>query len=84
MADMTAGDVMMAAPRMDVLNIDDPCHACWSRSSTPHSRFPVYQGERDNIIGTLMAKDLLSCNARRKISVRALCAQPCSCPKAKA
>jgi magnesium and cobalt transporter len=56
MADMTAGDVMMAAPRMDVLNIDDPVPQLLDQViNTAHSRFPVYQGERDNIIGTLMA-----------------------------
>ncbi|MGL4808335.1 MAG: CBS domain-containing protein, partial [Giesbergeria sp.] len=60
MADMTAGDVMVAAPRMDVINIDAPYDEMLHLIiSTAHSRFPVYQGERENIIGILMAKDLL-------------------------
>ena len=29
MADMTAGDVMVAAPRMDLLDIDVPTTTCW-------------------------------------------------------
>ena len=73
LADMTAGDVMMAAPRMDVLNIDDPVPRLLEQViNTAHSRFPVYQGERDNIIGTLMAKDLLKLQRSPQISVRAL------------
>ncbi|MFZ5485866.1 MAG: HlyC/CorC family transporter [Pseudomonadota bacterium] len=60
LADMTAGDAMVAAPRMDVIDIDMPYDALLDFViQTGHSRFPVYQGERENIIGTLMAKDLL-------------------------
>lgn len=57
-ADMTAGQVMVAAPRMDLIDIDaaleDIMHLV---ISTAHSRFPVFEGSRENIIGTLMAKD---------------------------
>ena len=60
MADMTAGDVMVASPRMDMIDIDDTPHALMrSVIDDGHSRFPVFQGERENIIGILMAKDLL-------------------------
>ena len=73
MADMTAGDVMVAAPRMDIVNIDAPLEEILHLAiSTAHSRFPVYQGERENIIGTLMAKDLLKLQRSPQISVRAL------------
>ena len=52
LADMTAGDVMMAAPRMDVLNIDDPVPRLLEQViNTAHSRFPVYQGERGHPVG---------------------------------
>ncbi|MCB1989504.1 MAG: magnesium/cobalt efflux protein, partial [Burkholderiaceae bacterium] len=52
MADRTAGDVMVAAPRMDVVNIDAPYDDLLRTIiTTAHSRFPVYQGERENIIG---------------------------------
>ena len=57
---MTAGDVMVAAPRMELLDIDAPfddlLHVV---IDTAHSRFPVFEGARDNIIGILLAKDLL-------------------------
>ena len=60
MADMTAGDVMVPATRMDLLAIDaDYDELLGSVIDTAHSRFPVYDGQRDNIIGILMAKDLL-------------------------
>jgi magnesium and cobalt transporter len=74
MADMTAGDVMVAAPRMDLMNIDAPYDetAAAHVINTAHSRFPVYQGERENIIGILMAKDLLKLQRSPELSIRAL------------
>src|SRR6187402_2230005 len=56
MADMTAGDVMVAAPRMDQLDIDaDYESLLHSVISGGHSRFPVFEGRRENVIGILMA-----------------------------
>ena len=73
MADMSAGDVMVAAPRMDVIDIDAPYEAMLNLIiNTAHSRFPVYQGERENIIGILMAKDLLKLQRSPQLNVRAL------------
>ena len=74
MADMSAGDVMVAAPRMDLLDIDAPTTTnCWISSSAPaHSRFPVYEGQRDNIIGILMAKDLLKLQRAPELNLRTL------------
>lgn len=37
---------------------------------TAHSRFPVYEGERDNIIGLLLAKDLLVKIIQPEVDVR--------------
>jgi len=73
MADMTAGDVMVAAPRMDLLHIDAPFDELLRVViSTAHSRFPVYQDERENIIGILMAKDLLKLQRSPELNIRAL------------
>ena len=73
MADMTAGDVMVAAPRMDMLDIDAPFDALLHQViETAHSRFPVYEGERENVIGTLMAKDLLKLQRAPELNLRAL------------
>jgi len=73
MADMTAGDVMVAAPRMDLIHIDAPFDELLHVViNTAHSRFPVYQGERENIIGILMAKDLLKLQRAPELNIRAL------------
>ncbi|WP_028601626.1 HlyC/CorC family transporter [Ottowia thiooxydans] len=73
MADMTAGDAMVAAPRMDLLNIDAPYEELLREViSTAHSRFPVYQDERENIIGILMAKDLLKLQRAPELNIRTL------------
>src|SRR2546421_2154721 len=51
MADMIAGDVMVAAPRMDMLDIDAPYEDILHVViDTGHSRFPVHEHERENII----------------------------------
>ncbi|WP_334154042.1 HlyC/CorC family transporter [Tepidimonas sp.] len=72
-ADMTAGDVMVAAPRMDVLDIHAPYGELLNTViDTGHSRFPVYEGERENIIGILLAKDLLKLQRAPELNLRAL------------
>ena len=73
MADMTAGDVMVAAPRMDLLSIDDPYDEVLALIiDTGHSRFPVYEGDRENVIGILMAKDLLKLQRAPELNLRTL------------
>ena len=83
-ADMTAGDAMVAAPRMDVLDIqapfDDLLHTV---IQTAHSRFPVYEGERENIIGILLAKDLLKLQRAPELNIRALLRPPLFVPESK-
>ena len=73
MAEMSAGDVMVAAPRMDRLNIDSPFDELLRQViDTAHSRFPVFEGDAENIIGILMAKDLLTLQRAPTHSIRAL------------
>jgi magnesium and cobalt transporter len=73
MADLTAGDVMVAAARMDLLDIGaDYDDLLASVISTGHSRFPVYEDGRDNIIGILLAKDLLKLQRAPDLSLRTL------------
>jgi magnesium and cobalt transporter len=45
---------------------------CTSVIGTAHSRFPVYQGERENIIGILLAKDLLKLQRAPELNLRTL------------
>ncbi len=77
MADRTAGDVMVAAPRMDLINIHAPFDELLHLViDTAHSRFPVYEptedGGRENIIGILLAKDLLKLQRAPELNLRAL------------
>ncbi|HYF43550.1 MAG TPA: transporter associated domain-containing protein [Ramlibacter sp.] len=73
LADLTAGDVMVAAPRMDLVNIDSPYDDILHLViDTAHSRFPVYEGDRENIIGILLAKDLLKLQRAPELNIRAL------------
>jgi magnesium and cobalt transporter len=72
-ADLTAGDVMIAAPRMDLVQVDAPADDLLHQViDIAHSRFPVYEGDRENIIGILLAKDLLKLQRAPELSIRAL------------
>jgi magnesium and cobalt transporter len=73
MADMSAGDVMVAAPRMDLLDIDAAYDDLLAVViDTGHSRFPVYEGKRENVIGILLAKDLLKLQRAPELNLRTL------------
>ena len=73
MAEMTAGDVMVPTPRMELVNIEDPYDVMMHGViDTAHSRFPVFEAERENIIGILMAKDLLKLQRAPELNIRAL------------
>jgi len=68
-----AGDIMVAAPAMDVINIDDPMENILSHViEIAHSRFPVYEGEKENIIGILHTKDLIKLQKAPELNVRTL------------
>ncbi len=73
MAELSAGDVMVASPRMDLLDIDAPYEELLAAViDTGHSRFPVYEGNRDNILGILLAKDLLKLQRAPELNLRTL------------
>jgi len=84
MADLTAGDVMVAAPRMDLIDIEasleDTLHQV---IDTGHSRFPVFESERDNMVGILLAKDLLKLQRSPSLNVRTLLRPPVFVPESK-
>jgi len=69
--DLQVRDVMIPRSQMDVINVDDaPEEFIPFVMDTAHSRFPVYDGSKDNIIGILLAKDLLRYYAGREFDVR--------------
>jgi magnesium and cobalt transporter len=84
LSDQSAGDAMVAAPRMDLLDIDAPYETLLGQViTTAHSRFPVFQGERENIIGILLAKDLLKLQRSPTLNVRTLLRSPVFIPESK-
>jgi magnesium and cobalt transporter len=84
MAELSAGDVMVAAPRMDLIDIDAPYEEILHLViDTAHSRFPVYEGERENIIGILLAKDLLKLQRAPDLNLRALLRPAAMVPETK-
>lgn len=84
MSDLTAGHVMVAAPRMDMVNIEAPLEETFHQViDSGHSRFPVYEGDRDNLIGILHAKDLLKLQRSPTLNVRTLLRAPVFTPESK-
>jgi CBS domain-containing protein len=70
-SDLSARDIMVPRSQMDVIDISKPIEE-WLPSvlSTAHSRFPAVEGERDKVIGILLAKDLLRYYAEESFDVR--------------
>ena len=60
-------EIMIPRPHMIVLDISDNVDAVIKKViSSGHSRFPVIDGNRDEIIGVLLAKDLLKISTNEK------------------
>ena len=59
-SEMQARDIMIPRSQMDVIDISEsPDQFIPSVIQTAHSRFPVIGEDKDNVIGILLAKDLL-------------------------
>jgi len=72
-SEQTAADIMVPRARIDMLDLDKPLAELLPIIiETGHSRFPVFEDERDNITGILMAKDLLLSIANPAIDLRPL------------
>ena len=83
-ADKTVADIMVSRARMDLLDISRPLPELMPTiTDTGHSRFPVYEGDRDNIVGVLLAKDLLLALADHALDIRALVRPPVFIPETK-
>lgn len=64
-------DIMIPRAQMDVIDISQPLEQFVPFViETAHSRFPVTDGDKDNIIGILLAKDLLRHYAGNEFDVR--------------
>lgn len=59
-SEMKASDIMVPRSQMDVIDISEtPDKFVPLMIETAHSRFPVTESSKDNVIGILLAKDLL-------------------------
>ncbi|TAN85662.1 MAG: CBS domain-containing protein, partial [Gallionella sp.] len=64
-------EIMIPRAQMDVIDIGEPPEKFIPFViETAHSRFPVIDGDKDNIIGILLAKDLLRYYAGEELDVR--------------
>ena len=70
-SEMQARDIMIPRAQMDVIDIGDAPEKFipWV-IETGHSRFPVVGENKDDVIGILLAKDLLSYYAGEEFNVR--------------
>ena len=83
-SERTVADIMVPRPRMDLLDIAQPLPQLLAAIiEAAHSRFPVYENDRDNIIGILLAKDLLRCMLQPDLDIRSLLRPAMFIPEAK-
>ncbi|MBC7133223.1 MAG: HlyC/CorC family transporter [Roseovarius sp.] len=60
LGDRTVEEIMLHRSRMEMINADDDPQAILDQClKSNHTRLPLYQGEPDNIIGVVHARDLL-------------------------
>jgi magnesium and cobalt transporter len=77
-------DVMIPRSQMDVIDVaESPARFIPFVIETAHSRFPVFEDNRDNVIGILLAKDLLRFYAEEEFNVREMLRPAVFVPEAK-
>ena len=70
-ADTRVIDIMVPRIQMDVIDIDEPLEEIIPIViEAAHSRFPVVDGDRDNVLGILLAKDLLRIHTEKHFNLR--------------
>lgn len=70
-SDLCARDIMVPRAQMDVIDISNPIEE-WMPEvlETAHSRFPAVDGDRDKVVGIVLAKDLLRYYGDKAFDVR--------------
>jgi len=77
-------DVMIPRSQMDMIDVaESPEKFIPFVIDTAHSRFPVFEDNRDNVIGILLAKDLLRFYAEDEFAVREMLRPAVFVPEAK-
>jgi CBS domain containing-hemolysin-like protein len=71
--DVTAGDVMVPRTQVTAYDVTTPLDQVLALiNESGHSRYPVYSGSIDNVVGLLYAKDLLKHSASGDLAGRTL------------
>lgn len=72
-SDMQVRDVMIPRAQMDVVHLNDPIETIAAFViDTAHSRFPAVGDGKDDVVGILLAKDLLRHFAGHEFDLRAM------------
>lgn len=67
-SEMQVRDVMIPRSQMDTIDINEkPEEVILFVTETAHSRFPVTDGSKDQVVGVLLAKDLLHYYSSKKV-----------------
>jgi magnesium and cobalt transporter len=82
--EMQVRDIMIPRSQMDVVDVSEtPEHFLPRVIETAHSRFPVVDGDKDNVLGILLAKDLLRLNLGEELDMRDILRPAIFIPEAK-
>ena len=83
-SEMQVRDIMIPRSQMDVIDITHPAEKFIPHvNETAHSRFPVIDDNKDDVIGILLAKDLLRYYAGEDFNVRDMLRPAVLIPEAK-
>ena len=83
-SEMQVRDIMIPRSQMDVIDITDPPETFIPHViETAHSRFPVIEDNKNDVIGILLAKDLLRYYAGEDFDVRDMLRPAVFIPEAK-
>ena len=83
-SEMQVRDIMIPRSQMDVIDITDPPESFIPHViETAHSRFPVIEDNKNDVIGILLAKDLLRYYAGEDFDVRDMLRPAVFIPEAK-
>jgi magnesium and cobalt transporter len=68
---LCARDILVPRAQIDWIDINQPIADLMKNAiEAAHSRFPVFEGTRDNVIGILLAKDLLRHTTEKDFQIR--------------
>jgi magnesium and cobalt transporter len=83
-SEMQARDIMVPRAQIDFIDIKDPMEKIIGQAiETAHSRFPVIEDNKDDVIGILLAKDLLRYYQEEEFDMRDMLRPAVFIPEAK-